>query len=69
MVTVEKRICNSGAPLMRRLTSYCCDECETRCDPNSADLRDRLYRWNGEELCWDCLMELAGIEEVKEWHP
>ena len=65
MVSVTKDVCLTA---MRARTSveFFCDECECRCDPNSCDVKDHLFSFNGSQLCWECLQAEAGIEEVTE---
>ena len=56
MIRSTKSICNSSRPLMKRSTSYECDWCNRRCDPNGSR-SDRIYEYDGEQLCLDCLLE------------
>ena len=65
MVREVKDICGA-TPTMYRHTEFTCDECECRCDPNSCDVKDHLFSFNGSQLCWECLQAEAGIEEVTE---
>lgn len=56
MISYSRSICNSKSPLMKRSTSFVCDECETRCDPNGS-ISERLYEFDGEQLCLEHLLE------------
>lgn len=51
---------------MMRSTSYECDACETRCHPDSLNAKDWLYSNGKEHLCFDCMLEAAGMEVVTE---
>lgn len=52
-----------------RSTSYECDWCSRRCIPEG-NANEKLYRYDGEQLCAECLLEAlenAGvIERVTE---
>lgn len=57
MVTVYKDVCMPfGSPYTTRSVHFQCDLCETRCDPHGS-MADRLYEYDGEQLCLNCLLE------------
>lgn len=66
MIRHTKDTYYNGVPLVRHSTSFACDECETRCDPNSCNPEDWLYRYNGQQICWYCLMSQTGAEIITE---
>lgn len=65
MVREVKDICGA-TPVMYRHTEFTCDECEARCDPNDSNPKEWLFSFNGQQLCWECLMDEAGFEPVTE---
>lgn len=63
MISYYKEIVNSGVPSTRRWTSFECDWCGSRCNPNGNRV-ERLYEYDGEQLCADCLLEQLQNEGI-----
>ena len=61
MVTVDKYVSMDG----EKHVTHECDECGARCDPASRNAQDWLFLHNGEQLCWDCLMEQADFMKIE----
>ena len=41
---------------MKHSTSFECDWCNRQCNPNGNRI-DRLYEYDGDQLCANCLLE------------
>ena len=69
MVRIENACVNCPPEICRYATCvskiHTCDLCEKYCDPTSSDPRKWLYDYEGDELCWDCLMDAAQITVVE----
>ena len=46
-------------------THFICDSCNKECDPDSKDPEDWLFEYDGEHLCWDCLLDIVGIKKAE----
>lgn len=58
-------IVDPGVPRAVKAVKHICDECECECHPERSDPRDWLYRFKGQELCWECFMCEAGAEIIE----
>ena len=43
---------------------YTCDCCGRRCDPEGTRT-ERLYKWDGDQLCFECYWEATEPETVE----
>lgn len=48
------------------ISRFCCDQCEADCYPDSSDPRDWLYEFDGDQLCWECLLDAACIQVIND---
>ena len=64
MVKVTKEICGA-TPRMMRSVQFICDECGAECYPDGPTV-EKLYQTPRGQLCWDCMLDMMDIEEVKE---
>ena len=55
----------NGYPGYEKQTrEYICDLCGRRCDPEGTR-SERLYRFEGDELCFECLLDAMELETVE----
>lgn len=67
MVTMTKMICGVP-PRMRIVTKYECDLCGCSCNQDGTQ-KERLYKYNNDFLCYECLWDALindGIVETVE---
>lgn len=51
----------------RKISIYRCDECDRVCRPHSGFWRERMYRYDGQDLCIKCLLDdLENAFEIKQ---
>ena len=65
MILHNDYITNYRRPIRVRSSKHLCDECECECHPERSDPRDWLYRFKGQELCWECFMCATGAEIIE----
>ena len=46
-------------------TYFTCDECQKECDPDSKNPENWLFEYDGDHLCWDCLLDIVGIKKAE----
>ena len=61
MVTVDKYVSMDGMKHVK----HECDECGARCDPDSRNVTEWLFSYNGMQLCWHCLLYQADISKAE----
>ena len=44
---------------------FYCDSCNKECDPDSKDPEKWLFEYDGDHLCWDCLLDIVGIKKAE----
>lgn len=44
---------------------FFCDVCQKECDPYGHTPKLWLFHWDGDDLCWDCLLDVADIKKVE----
>ena len=68
MVTVTKEIVGTR-PTMITKTERTCDLCNARCTGVNGARHERLYKYEGDELCFECLWDVlitSGTVETVE---
>lgn len=60
MIKVNREICGMTPPQRRVSVRLFCDECGRECIPaeNVGAQHERLYEYDGAQLCYNCLLEL-----------
>lgn len=56
MVNVTREICGMTPPQMRTVEKHECDFCGRSCI-QSGTRSERLYEYNDEQLCFECLWD------------
>ena len=44
---------------------FYCDKCGKECDPYGHTPELCLFHWDGDDLCWECLLDIADIKKVE----
>ena len=66
---IDEIVVISGAPHKITKTERTCDLCGAHCTSSNGARHERLYKYNGDEMCFECLFETllndGTVEEVE----